>query len=62
MIFAENRYPLFGIMLQSPPERLAGLVPRLLAGDPDILQQMIVELAQVLPLVPSRVHAPERSE
>jgi hypothetical protein len=47
---------------RSLPEWFAGLAPRLLARDPDIAEQMIVQLAQVLALVPSLVHASERSE
>jgi hypothetical protein len=47
---------------RSPPEGFPGLVPRLRARDPDIAKQTIVELAQVLPLAPSLMHAPKRSE
>jgi hypothetical protein len=35
---------------------------RLLARDPDIAKQMILQLAQVLALAPSLMHAQERSE
>jgi hypothetical protein len=48
--------------IASPPEGLAGLVLRLLARDPDIAKQRIVELTQVLTLAPLLMHAPERSE
>jgi hypothetical protein len=45
--------------VRSPPERLSGFPFGLIAGDPNIAQLMLVEIAQHLTLAPPVFHADE---